>query len=252
MSEIPTVQAPNPPAPPKEQQSNRTLNWEKITLVSSVVIFFLIVLIFAYWFFLLRPKIEPSVQDKPVQITEPNQNKNDDPKINEATKNWKTSKNIDLGIEFKYPPDWSVETNDKPSINFSTENQDDWDLTKYTEILVKSPDHSSAKTGIEGSEEIKGGSRILIIPYRNKLTFTSLDKVLTLEIGPRDFEKSVTVGGQESKRVDFTLNTAFYYTEIYVLKNGKVFLISRNYLESERSIYEDTFNTMLATFKFNN
>jgi|SRR3989344_2907166 len=252
MSEIPVIQTPNHPTPPKEQQGSSTLNWEKITIVSSVIIFFLIVLIFAYWFFLLRPKIEPSVQDKPEQITEPNQNKNDDSKISEATKDWKTFKNIGLGIEFEYPPDWSVETNDKPSINFSTENQDDWDLTKYKEVIIKSPDHRSSKTRSNEVEELKVGSRILIIPYRNKLTFTSLDKVLTFDLGARDFEKIITVGGQESTRVDFTLDTAFYYTEIYVLKDGKAFLISRNYLESERSIYEDIFNTLLETFKFNN
>src|SRR3989344_7699134 len=98
MSEIPVIQTPNFQAPPKEEKNNSPLNWEKITIVSSIIISFLIVLIFAYWFFLLRPRVEPSVLEKPEQITQP-QNKNDDSEISKATKDWKPFKNNDLGIE---------------------------------------------------------------------------------------------------------------------------------------------------------
>ena len=102
----------------------------------------------------------------------------------------------------------------------------------------------------DGGEKIKKGSRILVTPYKNEVSFNTLDEVSSNEIGSRDFERKIIIDGQVARRIDYTQDTAFYFTEVYVLKNGRAFLVIRSYLEGERSIYEEIFNAVVRSLKF--
>ena len=238
--------------PPTNQSSNHkaklVINWEKLTIISSGVLFIIIILVLVYWFFALRPQVESQVSRQTEESFENVENP-ESTEISQLTKNWRSVSDTNLGIEFKHPPNWSVEVNEEPSIYFFMENKDDWDLENYTEIVLESPDYTSDKVA-DGGEKIKKGSRILVTPYKNEVSFNTLDEVSSNEIGSRDFERKIIIDGQVARRIDYTQDTAFYFTEVYVLKNGRAFLIIRSYLEGERSIYEEIFNAVVRSLKF--
>lgn len=249
---MPSTQNPPIIRPPTKQSSTHkdrlVINWEKLTIISSGALFIIIILVLVYWFFTLRPQVEKQV---PVQTEESSNNYVDQQSIelNQFTQDWELVSDNTLDIELKHPPDWSIEINEEPKRFLFIENQSDWDLENYKEIVLISPDYASNKAE-DGGEEIKSGSRILIIPFKNSASFSSLDEVNPVKIGARDFEKSIFVGNQKARRIDYTQDTAFYFTEIYILKNGKTLLIIRSYLEGERSIYEEIFNAVVGSLKF--
>ena len=235
-----------------ESTKPRGTLWRLITILASVVILILTVVILAYWFIVLRPQVEPQLNQNQTQSNEAKEGGGQQVTVETEldTSNWNTSKESGLGIEFKYPGDWSVKVNKDPSINLSTENQDSWNLNEYKEIIITSPDYTLSKTGAEEGEELKSGSRILIIPYRNNLNFSTHDEIELVEPGPRDFDKKIKLDGQDARRIDYTLNAAFFLTEIYTVREGKAYLIIRSYLESERSTHEETFKGILSTLRF--
>ena len=254
MNETANIQSPNErtQTPSVENTRSSGAGWRLITIIASVVIVILIFIIFAYWLIVLRPQVDPQINQNQTQTNEKEESsgQQDTVKTELDTTNWETFKEATLGVEFKYPANWSLDSNPEPSLNLSTENQDYWNLNKYKEIIIKSPDYTSSETGVEGREEIKRGSRILIAPYRNNINFGSLNELVLADPGPRDFEKGIILDGQDARRIDYTLDTAFYLTEIYTVRGGMAFLIVRNYLESERSTYEETFKGVLSTLKF--
>jgi hypothetical protein len=229
-------------------ESKALVNWGKITIFSSGILIVVIILIIWYWFFTLRPQVNTNSSNQIEQSTE-NSETSQKTELNPIPQNWKEVSDEKLGIKFSHPPEWSVQINKKPIFYAFLENKNDWDLASYKEIILRSPDYSTKKTE-DGGEEITRGSNILIIPFRNKLTFESLGKVNSNEVGPRDFEKKIIIDGESASRIDYTLETAFYVTEIYALRNGKAFIISRNYREGERSTYEEIFDKFLEGLKF--
>lgn len=249
---MPSTQNPPYPSQPANQpyvRKNKSVtNWEKVTIGASGVLIIIIISISLYWFFALRPQVEKQVS-VPTQDSSEDSEEPEPTEQNQLNQNWKLVADNILGIELKHPPDWSVEINEKPKRFLFFENETDWDLENYHEITLVSSNYT-ADILEDGGEEIKSGSRIIVIPFKNSLSFSSLDEVNSTKVDARDFEKNIVVDGQKAKRVDYTLETAFYFTEVYVLKNGKAFLIIRNYLEGERSVYEEIFKGVLGSLKF--
>ena len=233
---------------PSDQKGKSISNWEKVTIGASGILLIIIILIGLYWFFTLRPQVEKQVV-VPIEKSSEDSNETESIEQNQLSQNWKLVSDNTLDIELKHPPEWSVEINEKPKRFLSLGNQSDWDLENYHEITLVSPDYT-ADILEDGGEEIKSGSRIIVIPFKNNLSFSSLDEVNLTKIDSRDFEKTIFVDGQEARRVDYTLETAFYFTEVYVLKKGKAFLIIRNYLEGEKSVYEEIFKGVLGNLRF--
>ena len=249
---MPTTQdSPNLSQPinqPPVRKDRSITNWEKLIIISSGALLIIIIIILSYWFFELRPKIEKQTIIQTEEFPKEFENQNSEAP-NLFTQNWELISNNVLGVELKQPPDWQLEINKKPKHFLFTENKNDWNLEKYQEIVLKSPNYTSS-TVKNGGEEIKSGSRIIVIPFKNSLSFDSVGKVNPAKIGVRDFDKNIIIDDQKARRIDYTLDTAFYFTEVYILRNSKAFLISRSYLEGERSVFEEIFTNLLESFKF--
>lgn len=231
--------------------SNKT-SWKKITLTVLIIIVVSGLIVGAYWFFVLNKDSDTS------DLTGPVPKPNVTTVIPSATSStqkdeiadWESFEDQTLGISLKAPSDWLVKTSKTTSLNLSTQDPGLWNMDNYKEIRISSPDYEASGSNLEGGKNIKSGTSILIYTYRNNVKYSSSEGAVNIEMSEGDTKKEIIIDQEEAVRLDFQLNNDFYSTEIYVVHKSKAILISRTYLEGERSKYETTFNNVLSTIKF--
>ena len=104
-------QLPNQQLPPYPQakEGRQGINLVSLTVIASIVIFILIIAVFAYWFFVLRPLVESQPKDTSTPSTKET-NLSEKPASpsaeNDETKGWKTFTNDNIGYSIKLPESW--------------------------------------------------------------------------------------------------------------------------------------------------
>ena len=235
------------PAPqPQVTTGTQKHDWKKVGLTILIILVVAGLIVGAYWFLVLNKSSDNSDLTGPVPKVTTKTATNE----KNETADWETVTDTDLGIEFKHPKGWTLESSKKSTASLATDDPNSWDLNNYKEVKVSSSDHSTSGSTGEGGENLKSGTSIKIFTYRNNLTYDSIEKAITLEPSSKDVETKTKVGGHDAVRIDFTLNTSSYATSVYVLNKGKVILINSNYLEGEQSKHESTFSKIIDSIKF--
>lgn len=102
---------------PQSNQGRRGINWAMVALVSSIIIFILIIAIFAYWFFVLRPIVEsqPPLPTPPTEEASPSAEPATPSAKKDETADWKTFESSKYKYSIKHPPTWVVTNSDEES-----------------------------------------------------------------------------------------------------------------------------------------
>lgn len=124
MPELPNQQLPAESPPPWSNLSKKSfeINWAQLTIVSSILIFIIILAVLAYWLFVLRPKLEsqPPLPSPIKKEASPSAEPASPSAEKDETVSWevyksdiggqiqKSGTNIKLKINYKYPSDFKL------------------------------------------------------------------------------------------------------------------------------------------------
>ena len=222
--------------------TNRQLNWAAAAAVASIILFILIFAVFAYWFFVLRPQ----VPDQPREIEETTpQNQSSDNSTNELdVSSWKEFSDPSLGLGFKYPSDWILDTKD------------------YADNDIRLKSFDLLEDTSSGGINVTRGSLLRFFPSKeykdSKKPLIDYVKENVVKQGSKDRIQASKVVGEEAVRVDEQLSLPFetetqgnfVSTSFYINHKDRLFQIARLYPEGKESQYEEVFIKILSNVKF--
>ncbi len=238
---MPQLQNQQLPPYPQANEGRKGINWASVTVVASIIIFILIIAIFAYWFFVLRPQVESQPNDTsapPKKETTSSEKPAFPSAEKEETKDWKTFKSDKIGYSIKLPNTW-----------ITTKGADNQNCVDNLDFFAPSND----LLGLCASEF--GG---LGVVQKINQDFEDYTENIIDTSTLKDLERtSTTVGGTVAMRVSGTYNLVDDFNSLngsktisyYLNQDGKVLLIS--YLgKPSWPDHSETFELIITTLEF--
>ena len=227
---------------PRLNAPGRQLNWAGAAAVASIILLILIFAVFTFWFFVLRPQ----VPNQPPEIKETtSQNQPSDNYNNEVdTSSWKEFSDTSLGIGFKYPNDWILDTKESTSNGIRLKSFDLIEDTSSGGINVT----RGSLIRFFLSEEYKDSKKPLIDYVKEDVVKQgSKDRILATKVVG---EEAVRVDEQFSLPFETQTQGNFVSTSFYINHKDRLFQIARLYPEGKESQYEEVFIKILSNVKF--
>jgi hypothetical protein len=236
-------QLPNQQLPPYPQakEGERGLNWASVAVVSSIIIFILIIAVFAYWFLVLRPQVESQPKDTSTPSTKET-NSSEKPASpsaeNDETEDWKTFTSDKIGYSIKLPANW-----------LTTKGADN-------ESCVDNMDFFAPSNDLLGLCATEFGG-LGVVQKINQDFEDYIENIIDTSTLKDSERTDATVGGAEAVRVSGTYNLTDDFNSLngsktisyYIDQDGNVLLIT--YLgKPSWPDHSETFELIITTLKF--